>query len=437
MNRRAFLQSTAVAGLALGVAPFAHPADRDRRRRVALIGAGWWGKTVLKEALASGHATAVALVDVDASALEVGAEQVADLGAGAPRTYRDHREMLRKEHPEIVIIATPDHWHALVTLDALEAGAHVYLEKPTGHTIAESQAIVRAARDAGRVIQVGLHRRVGPHHVSAMKFLRSGAVGDVGMVRAFADSSGGSERAAPNDDPPEGLDWNAWCGPGPLRPFNKRIHPGGWRHFLDYANGTLGDWGVHWLDQVLWWSNEPYPRRVFSTGGRLAGSPVVLNAKEQTTDAPDHQVAVYEFEKFTCVWEHRRFAGNASEHHGIGVYFYGTKGVLHVGWRDGWTFYPSSPGGQKVHEDSRLQEPDGHNIRLLWADFVRAIETGEAPAAGIEVGHRSSVLALLGMLSLRLGRSLNWDGAREAVVGDEEANRLLRRTYRAPWVYPA
>jgi predicted dehydrogenase len=231
------------------------------------------------------------------------------------------------------------------------------------------------------------------------------------------------------------MDWNTWCGPAPLRPFNTKLHPGGWRNFLDYANGTLGDWGVHWLDQVLWWTEEKYPKRVFCAGGRSIAGPAVLNEKEQTTDAPDHQVATYEFENFTCLWEHRHFAGSAAEKHPIGAYFYGTKGTLHIGWRDGWTFYPNGKG-EAVHENSQLQEPDGHNLKLLWADFLEAIDKKHAPVAGIDRAHRSSVLPLLGMISWRVGRSVEWDGAKEEIIGDAKANELLARKYREPWKYP-
>jgi predicted dehydrogenase len=256
------------------------------------------------------------------------------------------------------------------------------------------------------------------------------------MVRCFADSKGGPEAAKPNSKVPETLDWDLWCGPAPVRPFNTKLHPGGWRNFLDYANGTMGDWGVHWLDQVLLWSGEKGPKKVFCTGGRPIFGAAVLNDKEQTTDAPDHQVATFEFENFTAIWEHRKFASNNNEKHGIGVYFYGEKGVLHIGWRDGWTFYPTDPKAPTVHGDHQLQEPDGHNIALLWADFVQAIETGRKPIADIESAHRSSCLPMLGMLSWKLGRSIQWDAEKEEIMGDSEASKLLSREYRAPWVYP-
>lgn len=436
LNRRSFLQTCAMTAAASSAAPFVRAADPVRQYKTALIGSGWWGKNILTEALASRRCTRVSLCDVDANTLEVAADQVANLAGTRPKTYKDYRELLEKEKPELVIIATPDHWHALQVIAAIHAGAHVFVEKPTGHNILESRAMLKAAQASDRVVQVGLHRRVGPHYQNARRFLQSGAVGEVGMVRLFVHHGGGKERPSANTAPPDGMDWEFWCGPGPLRPFNSRIHPGGWRQFLDYGNGQLGDWGVHWLDQVLGWTEERYPKRVFSTAGRPVRGAAINTATEQTTDAPDHQVAVYEFEKFTLTWEHRMFAENHAEKHNIGAYFYGSKGTLHLGWKDGWTFYPASSREKSVHEDAQLQEPDGHNLQLLWADFIEAIEQKRKPAADVESAHRASVMAFLGMISCRVGRSLAWDGAKEEIVGDAQASALMGRTYRAPWPMP-
>jgi predicted dehydrogenase len=430
LTRRQFIAAGAAA-------PFVIAAHPHRKYRTALIGSGWWGKNILKEAMESGKCKVVALGDVDATTLEAAADQVKELSGDSPKTYGDFRELLEKEKPEIVIVATPDHWHALITIAALKAGAHVFVEKPTGHTVRESRAMLNAATESGKVVQVGLHRRIGPHHVSAQKFLKDGGVGAVGMVRLFANYGGGPEKATPNAAPPQGMNWDLYCGPSSLRPFNRKIHPGGWRQFLDFGNGQLGDWGVHWLDQVLMWTEEKAPRRIFSTGGRQIKGPPVLTEQEQTTDAPDHQVAVYEFESFTCTWEHRQFGDNQAEKHQIGAYFYGTKGTLHIGWRDGWTFHPANPKESLVHQDAQLQEPDGHNLKLLWADFLESLEGGRPPVAAIDRAHRSSVLPLLGMISLRTGRSIAWDGQKEEILGDAEASALLRRPYRTPWVYPA
>jgi predicted dehydrogenase len=199
----------------------------------------------------------------------------------------------------------------------------------------------------------------------------------------------------------------------------------------------MGDWGVHWLDQMMWWSGERAPKTVFCTGGRPIAGPAICSEKEQTTDVPDHQIASFEFEQFTATWEHRKFAENNSESHKIGAYFYGEKGVMHIGWRDGWTFHPANEKAQGMHGDAQLEEPDGHNIAQLWADFISAIEQRRKPVADIEIAHRSSSLPFLGMLSYKLGRSIAWDGEKEQVIGDAEANKLLSREYRKPWVYPA
>jgi predicted dehydrogenase len=419
MKRRVFFQA------ALSAAPilYGQPA---RRYKTALIGSGWWGMNILREALASGQCSAVALVDPDASQIAKAQAEITKLSADQPRVYKDYREMLAKERPDIAIVATPDHWHALPTIDAVKAGAHVYVEKPISHTIDEGKAMVKAARAADRVVQVGLHRRLTPHGLSGMEFLKSGKVGKVGMVRIFANASGGAGTRVPDSDPPAGLDWDLWLGPAPKRAYNKAIHPRGFRHFLDYANGTLGDWGVHWMDQVLWWTEETHPKTVYSTAGRMV--------RQDSTDAPDTQMVTYEFETFRCLWEQRHYAGEGAEKHLIGAYFYGTEGVFHLGYRDGWTFYPVKKGQQTIHVEPQLNQPDGQNIRELWADFLTAIEKRRKPVADIEVGYRATAASLLGMVSWRAGRSVRWDG--QKCVGDPEANRLLRRAYRAPWKYP-
>lgn len=435
LSRKDFLKTSIAASTALSAGPLLAAARQARgpRFRVALIGSGWWGRNIARVALQSGDCTLIALCDPDERQMAAAWDD--DLGKltsdAPPRRYKDFRDLLAaREKPDIVIVATPDHWHALPMIAAVKAGAHVYVEKPVSHTIGEGQAMVKAARETGRVVQVGLHRRVSPHNVSANAFLRSGKLGKIGMVRAFVHYGGGPGQKTPNADPPPGLDWNLWCGPAPLVPYSPAIHPKGFRLFLPFANGQLGDWGVHWMDQVLWWTDEIAPKTVFSTGGRFI--------KQDSSDAPDTQTATFAFDTFTLEWEHRLYAANEAEKHNVGCYFYGTEGTLHLGWTDGWTFYPANKGRPIVHEDARLNEPDGQNIRELWADFVASIRSGGArrPVADILVGHRATTLSLLGMLSLKAGRSVRWDASRETIVGDADAARLLRRAYRAPWKYP-
>lgn len=434
-TRRNFLKTSTAASLAFGATPILR-AKSGRKYKTALIGSGWWGMNILREAMASRQTKVVGLCDVHSHPLEVSAEEVTDLNGDKPKLYKDYRELLQKEKPEIVIIATPDHWHALPAIDALKAGANVFLEKPTAHTIAESRAITNAVKAADRALQVGLHRRVGTHHVSGMEFLKSGKVGDIGMVRMFVAGGGGKESPAKNQEPPEGMDWDFYCGPAPMRPFCSRIHPGGWRNFLDFGNGTMADWGVHWMDQLLWWTEEEHPKYIYSTGGRPVRGEAVFNENEQTTDAPDTQVCTWQFENFTATWEHRKYARNNSEKHSIGCYFYGTKGIFHMGWRDGWTFHPTNSKEPVVHQDSQLQEPDGHNMQILWADFLKAIESRKQPTCDIETSHRSSILPLLGMISYKTGQGIAWDGEKEKILNNKAANKLLKREYRGEWKFP-
>jgi predicted dehydrogenase len=421
----------------------------SRKFRTALVGCGWWGNNILREAMASGSCEVVALCDVDARQFEATLANVRSGTGDAPKIFKDYRDLLDQTKPEIVIVGTPDHWHALPMIAAVKAGAHVYVEKPIGHTVMEGRAMVNAARSAGRVVQVGTHRRISPHNISGREFIRSGKLGDIGMVRCFVHYPGGPQTPRPTVEVPKELDWDMWCGPAPLRPFNGGdprdsspasrggIHPRGFRNYLDYANGTLGDWGVHWLDQVLWITGEKYPTRVYSAGGRPIAGPAVLTASEQTPDAPDHQLATYSFDQFDVQWEHRHFAGNNTDKgENVGCYFYGTKGIFHMGWQKGWAFYPSDSSEPVQTEAARLNSPDGQNIKEHWADFLEAIRTGRKPVSDIGDVHLASNMALLGMLSMKHGRSIHWDGEKERVIGDDAANALLRRDYRKGYEYP-
>lgn len=447
ITRREFVASSIAAGAKMSLAaPAVHARSKaGKTYRTALIGAGWWGTNIAREAAKSGRCKMVALCDVDKSQADKSRSELAAVTSDQPKGYTDYRELLDQEKPEIVIVGTPDHWHPLQMIDAVRSGAHVYVEKPIGHTINEGKAMVKAARDTGKVVQVGTHRRVSPHNVEGMKFLKSGKAGKIGMVRAFVHYGGGPDHATPNEEAPAGLNWDQWCGPAPLRPYNSRITPKGFRDFLDYANGTLGDWGIHWMDQILWWTDELAPKTIYSTGGRPIAGPAVNDGKAQTGDAPDHQIATFKFDGFDAVWEHRKFAANTAEktHPGqaVGCYFYGTEGTFHMGWLDGWTFYPADSRKAPIHMDAQLHQPDDQNIRELWANLIECIDDREAggtkvPISDIAIAHRSTSMSLLGMLALKAGRSIVWDAEKELIVDDADANKLLRREYRGDYKYP-
>jgi predicted dehydrogenase len=423
MDRRKFVKNT---GIALSALPLLPALSKVKNYKLALIGCGWWGMNILREAMAFGECTVVGLCDVDQSARTAAQEEVSKLKGDKPKLYEDFRELLATEKPEIVIVATPDHWHALCAIAAIKQGAHVYVEKPIGHTQQEGKAILLAARDNERTVQVGTHRRVSPHNISGMEFLRSGKVGKISQVKCFIYYGQGAGEPVADAEPPAGLNWDMYVGPAAETAYNPKIHPRGFRQFLNFANGTIGDWGIHWFDQVLWWTEERFPKRIFSTGDRFV--------RADNTDAPDTQLAIFEFEDFTLNWEHRLAAPSAYMDHNVGCMFYGTEGTFHMGWTDGWTFYPKGKNAEVINVKPQLNAPDQQNIKELWSDFRKSIESGKRPVCDIEHGYLATNISMLGMVSYKLGRSIEWDG--DKILNDEEANKLLRRDYRGEWEYP-
>ena len=429
MDRRKFIKQSLLAGVAASQYQVNVLAgQRNKKYRTVLIGAGWWGNNILGEAMASGSSEIVGICDADEQFLKQTSDRIESLMGNRPKTYIDYRELLKEQKPDIAIIATPEHWHALQTIEALKTGCHVYVEKPIAHTIDEGKAIVAAQKKYGKVIKVGLHRRVSPHIVKGQEMLRSGAVGDVKMIKACVYGPTADDIIDPLPAPPSNLHWDMYLGPAAYQPYATSIHPRGFRKFLNMTNGVIGDWGVHWMDQILWWSEEKFPRKIYSTGGMLN--------PDCGYDAPDFQTATFEFENFTVNWEHRRLGGDRSERSPVGTYFYGTKGILFMGFFDGTTFYPNDKDQPVVQVNHAMHEPDGQNIRELWKDFMESIERDRSPIAGIESSHRATTMSLLAMISYKTGRQIAWDGTNEMILNDQEAQALMRRTYREPWVYP-
>jgi len=428
MDRRSFIQKTGMAGAAVLAPPYLIPF-RPAKYKTVLIGSGWWGLNILREAIRSGQITVAALCDVDDNQLTKCKQEVDKLCNDQPKIYKDYRDCIKSERPDIVINATPDHWHALIAIEALHSGAHVFLEKPISHTVKEGSAIQKAARDAQKLCIVDFHRRYSPHNVSGMEFLKSGKAGKIYSVKAFVHYNNGMGKKEEESAPPAGMDWNMYCGPAPLVNFNPGMHPRGWRQYTQFANGNIGDWGPHWFDQILWWTEETMPRKIHS----IQKSDI----RNSLANAPEEQRATYEFESFICTWEHTLLS-NHPERQGenVGVYFHGTEGVFHMGWQRGWTFYPNDTKKEILKEAAKMNEPDQQNIDLVWNDFMNCIPTGKLPHADIEHGRHATNMALLGNLSAKLGRSIEWDHEKDMIVGDKEANKLLRREYRKPWEYP-
>ena len=446
MNRRHFVRTAGAAGVALAAGrSFAEEPAAGMAKRVGLIGCGWYGKCDLFRLIQVAPVDVVSLCDVDQKMLAGAAEMVGQRQKSRkkPRTYGDYRAMLKEKDLDIVLVATPDHWHALPMIAAVEAGADVYVQKPISVDVVEGQAMVAAARKHNRVVQVGTQRRSTPHLVDARKqIIREGKLGKIGLVEIYCYYHMRARENPPDTDPPADLDYQMWTGPAPLRPYNKLVHPRSWRAFMEYGNGIVGDMCIHMLDMVRWMLDLGWPKRIASSGG-------ILVDKASKSNITDTQTATFEFEQFPVNWTHRTWGHAADPDYPWGATIYGEKGTLKASVQR-WDFIPagskapSKSGtwlneGDKYPEDATEKELELHVAsanRAHQRDFLKAIATHGKPVADIEEGHISTASCILANLAMKLGRTLTWDAAKQQVAGDDEANTLLRRPYRAPWTHP-
>ena len=446
MNRRKFLQTGGLgaAGLALSAFPNFAAEFADQKKRVGLIGPGWYGKCDLFRLIQVAPVEVVSLCDVDKRMLAEAADLVAarQVSKKKPRTYGDYREMLKEKDLDLVLIGTPDHWHALPMIEAVRAGADVWVQKPTSVDVVESLAMVAAARKHGRVVQVGTQRRSTPHLIEARdRVIKEGRLGKIGRVEICCYWGMGRAGNPPDVAPPDYLDYELWTGPAPLRPFNRRTHPRGWRAFMEYGNGIVGDMCIHMLDMVRWMLDLGWPAKISSSGG-------ILVEKTSNANTTDTQTATFDFGDLQVVWNHRTYGESVDPEYPWSAIFYGDKGTLKASVFK-YDFKPLGGGAalhgeplfeyEKYPEDKTEKDLEKHcasAIRWHMQDFLKAIASRGRPVADIEQGCISSIASILANLSQQLGRSLSWDAAKGQVIGDDEANRLLRRPYRAPWVHP-
>jgi predicted dehydrogenase len=441
MNRRAFLHAGA-AGVALSAAGYA-AEFADQKLRVGLIGCGWYGKCSLFRLLQVAPAEVVSLCDVDKKMLAEAVEMVSGRQASRkkPRTYADYRELLKEKDLDIVMVETPDHWHALPMIAACEAGADVWVQKPISVDVVEGKAMLDAARKHQRVVQVVTQRRSTPHLAEAKReFLDAGKLGKIGLVEIYCYYHMRAREKPPDTKPPENLDFEMWTGPAPKRPYNRLVHPRGWRAFMEYGNGIVGDMCIHMFDMVRWMLGLGWPRRIASSGG-------IFVDQASKANITDTQSATFEYPGLDVVWQHRTWGATPDPAYPWGATFYGDRGTLKASVM-GYDFVPV--GGKAIHKDVAYeleQYPEDRTekdlekhvapaLRAHWLDFLKARQDRGKPVADIEQGHISSASCILANISQKLGRTITWDAEKHACVGDAEANKLLRRPYRRPWVHP-
>ncbi len=429
MQRRTFMAATASAT----TAATARAQSQGDKIRLGVIGCGRRGRSNLRSVLKlTDDIEVVAISEVFKPNLELTLEMVPDA-----RVYPDFRELIAADDIDAVLIATPDHWHAYMSVEACKAGKDVYVEKPISVTVHEGQMMVKAARKYNRVVQVGTQQRSGKHFQEAKDIVQSGRLGSISYVRTWNYSNAYPEGIGvpPDTDPPPDLDWDMWLGPAPERSFNKNrfgVNPYSFAHFRwfwDYAGGMMTDWGIHLLDIVLWAMAEPGPRSICTYGGKYA-----LTDNRET---PDTIQATYEFPAFVCTYENRVANAYAGGLPGYGIQFHGTEGTLYVNRR----YWEITPEQRRYREpeprvENRMKAARGEASNATtddhWRDFIYAVRNRSKPICDIEIGHKSTAMALLGNVSMRSRQRMDWDPVAET-TSNKEAQTYLQSEYRPPW----
>lgn len=450
MKRRQFIRQvigTAVvsaAGLSSG-----RILGASDRVAVGLIGCGGRGRLLASLVREVPNAEVVAVCDV----YEPNAAAARAEAGAAARSYADFRRLLEQKDVDAVLVATPDHWHGIITVLACQAGKDVYVEKPLAHNIKEGRAMVEAARRHNRVVQAGTQHRSAPHYREVERIIQSGELGPVHFVRiwnyinTYPDGLG----RVPDADPPAGLDWDMYLGPAPKVPFNKGRFLGTYRWFWDYAGGMPTDFGTHRFDTLQQVMRVEAPKSVTASGGRFA--------LKDGGETPDTIQITYEYPGFVLSYEatmlnahgcggrtpgKKYYQARSTDDRPHGEAFYGTNGALYSD-RIGFEIYPElkpapgqgaslvgnypTEGFRMTRKEAAAEDATGLHVK----NFIECVRSRQKPATDVEIGHRSTIVAHLGNIAFRTGRKIRWDAAREGIIGDAEANQFLARQARKPW----
>jgi predicted dehydrogenase len=434
-SRREFVKTSATAAAAVaavsmvpGIVSCANKAGN--KLVVGVIGLNGMGMSDLNAFLRQPNVECAAICDVDQSVLNRRITAIEEKQGKRPEVFSDYRKMLEMKDLDAVIIGTPDHWHALMMIDACDAGKHVYVEKPMANSIYEAFQMEKAARKYKRVVQLGQWQRSDPHWQDAFAFVQSGQLGKVRTVKVWCYQNWLMPPGPVADEPvPDGVDYNAWLGPARERPFNRNRFHFHFRWFWDYAGGLMTDWGVHLLDMALGGMNADLPKSAMSAGGKLA-------FLESPIDTPDTQQVIYEYGDFNVIWDHAMGIGNGDWRRDHGVAFIGNNGTL-VADRGGWEVVPeNSKDGPLVPEMPRVKGT-GQGLDLNVKNFIDCIKSNNRETnANPTIGRAVASMAHMGNIALKTGRKVYWDAEKELFINDPEASAMIRPEYRAPYQLP-
>ena len=427
-NRRQFLAASAASGLSLStLASVVYSGDGETAApakaepiRLAVMGVNGRGRQLMSTLAGFPEAEIAWICDPDADTIPGAVKQWTDRGRAEPKTTKDFRRALDDQSVQVLVCAAPDHWHALATIWACQAGKDVYVEKPCCHDPAEGRRMVQAARKHQRVVQVGTQRRSAPDMQALAEYVRSGKLGDVNFVRTWITSTRPSIGKVDVSPAPANLDFDLWCGPGPNRGYKSNLVHYHWHWRWDYGTGECGNNGIHGLDLARWGLGVDHPTLVTCGGGRYFF--------EDDQETPDTQLATFDFPNVCIQWEHRTWSPRGVDGESFGVEFYGTEGTLQTNGR-GWTVYDKK---NEVVEQMKPGESDASH----WRNFFDCLATRSLPNADVEINHQSTMLCHLANIAWRTRSVVRYDGANEAILHNAPAQALLGREYRKGFELP-
>ena len=438
LNRRKFIQKASVSAVGTGVfsilppeiwnSPVA-PSDKINIGLIGCKNQGFWD---LKCHLESNDAICVALCDIDSKVLNERAVEIKKTYNQNPKLYSDFRKMLEQKDIDAVIIGTPDHWHCLQLVYACQAGKDVYVEKPMANTIAECNIMVKASNYYNRIVQVGQQQRSGYVFQESMKMIKNGTIGKLRKVNVWGNFNYGTGSVPVADSPvPEGVDYDMWLGPAPLRPFNQNRFHGSWRHFWDYGGGLMSDWGVHLLDMGLWAKDlVEAPAQVLTYAANSS-------TEKKVRDTFDTMTVSFPKKDYVINWDMTAGVQQGPYEKLYGLAFIGEKATI-VTDRNSYQLFPEWDDEKKSGKTEAKSFKDGKESHAQHArNFLDSIKSRKAPVCTPEIGRVAALHAHIPNICARTGEPvLLWDDVNGRFTNSEKANALIKPEYRSPWTFP-
>ncbi len=442
-SRRSFVKNSTKVGIGASIfsgmslsaiASMRKYVSPNEKINFGVIGCNGMGWSDMNSTLKNSEVDCIALCDVDQNVLEKRSDDVKKITGKKPILYNDYRKLLDNKDIDAIIIGTPDHWHCLNLVDSLEAGKHVYCEKPISNSIAEANIMLDSAKKHRKCVQVGQWQRSGGQYKEAMEYLWSGKLGKIRLVKVWAYQGWyGWVDEKPDIDTPKGIDYNMWLGPSPMRKFNENRFHFNFRWYWDYAGGLMTDWGVHEIDIALLGMKAKDPISVMASGGKF-GYP------NQDTETPDTLQTVYEYDNFTMLWEHANGIDNGNYGKSEGIAFIGSQGTLVVN-RGGWEVIPEKDhrnGGDFYIDQIPKKSSNFNALDAHTKNFINCIKNNDLSSlnCGIESGSIAAINAHMGNIAYKTGNKIFWNKKMRNFGSDYKANSLITPKYNNGWRLP-